>query len=144
MQKLKSLQKEWYKKLKNSGFQDIEKEIKGECVLKSQSTCEGKYAGIYRFMSQVEREAKEDYFRILFQKASQEQNFLDDSDKLIMERTAEGKNIREISEELIERKLHKYDRHTILYVRRRYENKWGIKKWTKQQMVSRRKKIPTL
>lgn len=136
----KQLLGEWNKKLEDTGFQDAEKEIAGERVLKQTSD--------YAFRESVEviREAKLQYFTILAQKISDEREFDDAWDRLIMERTAEGWSIKEISEELKslkpgDRERTKHNRDTIRYVRRRYEHRWGIKVWLPHQMQSR--KVPT-
>lgn len=147
-EKFKKLKHKWEEKLKKSGFEDVEKEINGHVTLKSYSSCESRYAGIYRFAPTVVREGKEDYYRILSQKVHLELNFEDESDKLIMEWTAEGRKVKDISEELKRllpdgKQRSKHYRNTIRYVRRRYEDKWGIKSWTEEQMgLKKNKKKP--
>jgi len=124
----------WDQKLKDSGFVDAEKELSGKSVLIAFSSDEGcwKNKGLAR------REEREEYYTALYQCFIKETDFADESDRLIMERTAEGKSKREISDELKEKKQKKHNRDTITYIRRRYENKWGIRKWLPYQMVSRR------
>jgi len=134
----------WNKKLEDSGFEDAEKEVNGETVLKQTSLNEGRFIGVYRNASDFDRQEKEEYFRILYQLASQEQNFEDELDKIIMERTAEGKTIKEISDELKSnlpegKQRGKFNRNTIRYVRRRYESRWGIRVWKREDMISRKK-----
>lgn len=87
-----------------------------------------------------------DYCRLLAEMVAQENEFEDSFDRLIMERTADGKSIAEISRELRGsmpegRQRSKFNRDTIRYVRRRYENKWGIRIWKPEQMVSRKVRI---
>lgn len=146
-----SLNQEWEKKLKESGFQDVEKKVGREKVLKQSSD----YAYRRREATEIVRDAKLTYFTLLSQWISAEKEFFDpqltltfnpqfeiqNADRLIMERTAEGKTIREISRELKSLGMHKFNRDTIRYIRRRYENKWGIKNWKPEQMVSRRPPI---
>lgn len=143
------LKKEWEKKLKDSGFNDAEKEINGERVLIENTTANSKFGILanYKLAAEVVRENKAEYFRVLYQKFSEEKSFEDSEDRLIMERTAEGRTIKEISDELKEklsnnRVRSKFNRNTIRYVRRRYENKWGIKKWDQADMMSRQVKKP--
>lgn len=131
---------EWNKRLEQEGFQDAEKDVAGERVLRKSAD--------YPFREAVEviRETKLQYFTILSQKISEEREFDDEWDRLIMERTADGWSIREISDELKglkpdDRERTKHNRDTIRYVRRRYEHRWGIKVWLPHQMQSR--KVPT-
>ncbi len=137
----KQLQKEWNKRLEESGFEDAEKDVGGERALKLPSNC------VYRQETdEVVRESKLSYFMLLAQKFAEEKEFSDEWDRKIMERTAEGWSIKEISEELrglvpTDRERTKHNRDTIRYVRRRYEHKWGIKVWLPHQMQSR--KAPT-
>lgn len=136
----KQLLGEWNLKLEASGFKDAEKEVAGERVLRQSSD--------YAFRESVEviRETKLQYFTILAQKIAEESQFSDEWDRRIMEMTAEGCSIKEISEELRTlkpegRERTKHNRDTIRYVRRRYEHRWGIKVWLPHQMQSR--KVPT-
>lgn len=143
-QKLKS---DWDKKLKDSGFVDAEREVDGFVKLKVATSDTGRFGDIFRHSKdKVKREAQQEYFHLLSQAVSRATDFEDDSDRLIMERTAEGKTIREISIELRsllpeDRQRSKHNRDTIRYVRRRYENKWGVKSWKPEQMTSRKAPI---
>lgn len=133
------LKREWEEKLAQSGFRDAERDIGGERVLRQTAD----YAFRRRETVAVIRECKLTYFTILAQHLAEERNFADEWDRLIMERTAEGKTIKEISEELRAmipqgRARTKHSRDTIRYVRRRYEHKWGIKVWRKEEMQSRK------
>ena len=150
----KNLQSEWEEKLKESGFEDAEKEVGGDRVLKQRAD----YA--YRSSADATREAKEEYFQLLSSWVRIETQFDGEKffqlflplpgvdplelkrtlspDRLIMEMTAQGKNIQEISRELKRRGMEKHNRDTIRYIRRRYEDRWGIRRWTREQMVSRR------
>lgn len=138
------LKEEWDEKLKETGFEDAEKEVDGKTVLKRSSYFISSRGKSRDNMKEAERE----YCQLLEYLVSREENFEDRLDKIIMERTAEGKSIREISDELkdqpkikLKNKMgNKSDRNTIAYVRRRYENKWGIKYWKPEQMVSRKTK----
>lgn len=153
----KKLQSEWEEKLRQSGFEDAEKEVGGDRVLKQRAD----YA--YRSSTTATIEAKEEYFQLLSSWVRIETQFDGESffqlplplpgvdplelkrnissDRLIMEMTAAGKNIQEISRELKRRRMEKHNRDTIRYIRRRYEDRWGIRRWTREQMVSRRVRL---
>lgn len=134
-----TLKAEWEKKLKESGFEDAEADIGGERHLKQRAS--NPYAHRYRCEEELPRESKLTYFLLIAQMCAREQDFKDTSDRLIMERTSEGWTITEISKELKKRALFKHNRDTIRYIRRRYEAKWGIRIWSREQMVSRRVRI---
>lgn len=129
-----SLNKEWSSILKNEGFKDCEKELHGERVLRRYADYDYRHNKTPKEM--VEERAA--YYLLLYQMALGEAHFADDSDRLIMLRTSEGKSIREISLELQSMGKPKHNRDTIRYIRRRYEHKWGIRIWLPAQMVSRR------
>lgn len=136
-------QKEWDRKLEESGFSDAEISKDGERFLKVRTSEIMQRGRLFNAFTGISRESSEEYFRILSQKISQEAAFEDELDRLIMERTAEGKTIKEISNELKKMLIpgqtrNKHDRNTIRYIRRRYENKWGIRIWTPFQMMSRK------
>lgn len=130
----KALQDEWYGKLKEIGFNDIEREYKGEIFLKEWASNAYRAGKVH---SETVEE-KTEYYRLLSGQFSDEQAFEDDSDRLIMEKTCDGWTIAEISRELKERGWEKHNRDTIRYIRRRYETKWGIRQWPPEQMISRR------
>jgi len=130
------LKREWEQRLKDDGFQDIEVEKRGERHLK-------RYADAPVHDSKLEPEQvalREAYFDLLRDWCLKEMAFEDASDRIIMERTAAGAQIWEISKELRELGYRKSNRDTIRYVRRRYETKWGIRIWRQADMVSRKPK----
>ncbi len=129
-----ALNKEWSQKLTEAGFEDCEKEIAGQRVLKQSAD----YAYRRKECTEIYRESKLTYFMLLAEHLTKEKNFDDESDRLIMSWTAEGWTIKEISRELRRLGKIKHNRDTIRYIRRRYENRWGIKNWKTEQMVSRR------
>lgn len=148
-----NLKKEWDRKLAETGFEDAEKEVGGEAVLKKISVTSGREGGVYRHVKgkdrTIEIAEKEEYFRLMAQGFYQEKEFEDELDRLIMERTIEGRPIKEISTELklkLEegKKSGKFHRNTIRFIRRRYETKWGVRKWSPMEMISRKvKRLPT-
>jgi len=129
----KQLNEAWGKKLKESGFKDAEK---NERFLKQKAS----YSYRRKYITEEMREAKRQYFGLINENIGKELGFHDDSDRFIMEKTGEGWKIREISEALKSAGMKKHNRDTIRYIRRRYENKWGIKNWTQNEMVSRKVK----
>ncbi len=161
-----ALNREWTQRLKEVGFEDCEQEIKGEMRLKESRSSlfnyqlygtrqktkavDGKVqkvSGHDHFKEESYElafekiESKRRYFELIAQFFSDERWFEDDSDRLIMQRTSEGWTIAEISKELRSLGKFKFNRDTIRYIRRRYENKWGVRHWKPEQMVSR--KVPT-
>lgn len=127
-------------KLKESGFEDIEVRVGNKDALKQRSGYSYRKRGAN--ISDIIRESKLTYFTLLAEYAARERHFEDESDRLIMTRTAEGKSIGEISKELKDLGRPKYNRDTIRYIRRRYEHKWGIRTWKPEEMVSRRVSTP--
>lgn len=138
------LKGEWDRRLRESGFEDAEKEVGGERVLKSPSA----YAYRNKDRNHL-KQADLEYCQMVMECISREENFKDDLDRIIMERTADGKSIAEISRELKtmlpkDRVRSKHGRWAIRYVRRRYEHKWGIRTWKPEEMQKVvKKKAPT-
>lgn len=128
--KFKDLKIRWYKALEEDGFEDIEtldEELKQPCK-----------NGYQRFSGKSKdlREIKLEYYLRLGH-ALQEQGCDHDIDTLIMQRTSEGFSVKEICEELKTIKSSR-NRNTIRWIRRKYENRWGIRKWKPEQMRSAR------
>jgi len=122
----KELQKEWEDKLQTSGFVDAEKTIGGERVLVQNSS------NAYRQAPEVVRESKIDYYMVLNFRLSKSR-FRDEIDKIVMNLHAAGLKIKEICEKLeaIGKGRH---RQTVMFIIRKYEHKWKIKKWSKTQL----------
>lgn len=139
----------WEKKLNESGFIDAEQGDFDRRILKESSMDPFiKKDEKNCLKTEITEQAKYAYFQILSEWVHKERFFDDELDRLIMERTAEGKTIKEISAELKSllmdgKKRSKFNRDTIRYVRRRYENKWGIRAWKPEEMTSRKVKTPT-
>lgn len=137
----------WDQKLKESGFEDAEEEGRNARFLKEGSRdrlCKKGPKNI--FVTELVVSTSSTYYQMLSDNLHTEQNFADDFDRQIMEMTAEGKSIKEISIALkalvpTGKKRGKFNRDTIRYVRRRYEQKWGIREWSKEQMTSRKPPI---
>jgi hypothetical protein len=117
----KKLQKQWYKILKDSGFNDIEREKDEQLVLTQTA------AYPFRNTDEFLRIIKEEYFRCMSQKALDENTvFRNEIDKYILLRHSEGAKIKIIGEELVSRGTSR-DRKSIRIIIRRYEMAWGIR-----------------
>lgn len=125
----KDIYKEWNKKLKDSGFEDVEedsKDTKEERLLKQKST------NAYRQASELERESRLDYFCFVGYLAHNTV-FPTDLEKLVMIRHSEGAMIKNIVDEIASRGISR-DRKTIRHIIRRWQTKWGIKSWSLREM----------
>ncbi len=123
----KALQKAWYQRLKDSGFQDAEEMIGEELKLKQRAAC-----NVYQGADKLTRETKETYFRFVSQMV-QETEFKREVDRLIMTRHAEGMKIKRICEELRRAGLAR-GRQTVRHRIRIYEMKWGLRQYTPRQL----------
>lgn len=120
-QNLNKLYEVWERKLKDSGFVDIEKTVNGERVLAQFSN------NAYRQVPAVSRETKEQYYRIIYHKA-QETQFKSFFDKVVMRLYAEGFSLSDIA------RLLSIHRQTVRFTVRRFENQWNLKNWLPHQM----------
>lgn len=127
---LRQLQREWYRKLKKTGFVDAEKLSGNDMVLKRSAS------DAYRQASKVTRDAKQAYFDQMCYHAYQE-HFDKKIDELVIKMRAEGANIKGICAQL---KKKGYERHqqTVRFIIRKYENRWGVKCWKPKLMTSKR------
>lgn len=117
----KALEKEWYEKLKEQNFDDVEEKINGKDKLKQwASNC-------YRSQHQIARESKLVYFELLGQFLHKETDFKDEVERFIMLRKSEGAPIKLISEEL-EAQGERCHRDTVRLIIQKYEAKWRIKR----------------
>ncbi len=127
-----SLQREWEKKLKDSGFEDIEEVIGGERRLRQAAN------NFSRSETSEQMEAKSLYYDLIRRGVELEQ-FTNPMHKLILTRVGDAMEHKQILREL-KKKYWGYNRkyvpniHTIYFIIRRYEHKWKIKKWTLQQL----------
>jgi hypothetical protein len=123
---LSRLIEEWDNILKATGFKDIERTIEGERVLVQFAS------NVYRQADPLTRESKMSYYEQMASRA-QEFQFLSEMDRIVMMMIVEGSKIKAIVEELNHRG-YKVHRQTIRFIRRRYENEWGVKVWSLKQM----------
>jgi hypothetical protein len=130
----KELADEWEEILKEAGLPDIEKSVGKKRVLKQNSP------NVYRQMDPVRREAKEQYFREL-NRCLHAACFDCSVDRVVMVLKAEGAKIVEICVALEKLGMRRY-RRTVRLIVRKYEDRWGIKSWSPEQLRYRWKKKP--
>jgi hypothetical protein len=122
--KFKKIKFEWYEILEKHGFKDIEK---------SSQELKQNAPNSYRQSHPLIVENKLEYYLLLGHHIELEPNFDSDIDKFVMECFSEGLSNREIVDELI-RIGKKRHRETVRFIRRKYEHRWGICKWSDSQM----------
>lgn len=114
-------QLEWYQILQKHGFVDQE-QVKGtELVLKQRST------NVYRQADATTRESKREYFLMLSRNLSKQKKISEVEAKII-HLFSDGIRRKEIAEIL------NINRHTIGFIIRRWEHRWGIRTWTPKQL----------
>jgi hypothetical protein len=142
-----ALKKAWYQKLTNEGFQDHEETIGGQEYLRSYSS------GVFNRSKKLAVDEKVDYYDLILA-AFWASEFDDEVDKFVMRRHSEGAIIKEISTELkilllnkeLTRRRCKGHRQTTRLIIRKYENRWGIRRWSPDQLKRKtwvKKKTPT-
>jgi len=118
----KKLLRAWNEKLRESGFNDCERDLKsGRRILWQNAS------NSYRQEEQLRRENKQRYFELIGQKFHEEQ-FSNAIAETIMALRAEGKSISEIAESLRAWRLKPNYRQTVRWIIRYYEHKWNIRK----------------
>lgn len=117
----KKLEKEWYERLRQSNFQDIEEVVNGKSVLKQRAS------NCYRAEDPVRIESKRKYYELLSHHYHQEQGFRDEVEEYVMAMRAKGNSIEEISNKLVAAKERCY-RGTIRKIIQKYETKWSIRR----------------
>lgn len=122
----RTLLKTWNQRLDETGFEDAEIELRHERALKQRAS------NSYRQASQLERETRLDYYLFLGKLVS-EATFTNNLEKMVMHKHAEGSSIQEITR-FIELNGISRDRKTIRHIIRRYQMRWGIRKWSLKQM----------
>ena len=122
----KTLQADWYQRLEDEGFEDIEEMICGDMMLRQIAS------HAYRDLDPLEITSKEAYYRLLGQHILVEP-FQNDVDKLILTMFAEGAKIKRIREALITRGKGRC-RNTITFTIRKYEMRWGMREYTTKQL----------
>jgi len=116
----------WDDKLAENGFEDAEESVKGSKWLKQRAS------NVYRQADATTIAAKENYFTLMQQHFAKER-FRSPLHRAVMTHVINGEFPREIVKRLKAMGKH-IDRHTVTFIRRRYENKWGIISWTPEKM----------
>jgi hypothetical protein len=117
----------WYKKAAEDGFNDIET-IHEELKQNSPNA--------YRQAQPIIRENKLEYFLLLDQFVNDDNtNFDNGMDLFVMQRFAEGLTNKAICQ-LLDSFGHSRHRKTVMFIRRKYENRWKIIKWKPSQLRS--------
>jgi hypothetical protein len=138
----KELQKDWYQKLKDTGFEDIETLTSNGFRLKQE------HRRFFRSRGDRDRdmwqtvfiEAKTNYYLRLTHKVNDpETEFRSDLDRIIMTLHSEGFSKVQIVQ-FLEAFGYKRKRKAIIYLIRRYEHKWGLKTYTQKQLNRKPKK----
>lgn len=125
-EEFRKLQIEWYDKLKESGFKDIEKLERDELVLKRNANWSD---WVYRHeLDEITIKQKENFFIFLSQFVEDENTlFSSEIDKYILCRYAEGAKIKEIVSELTILEMPK-NRFAIRRIIKKYVKEWQLKK----------------
>ena len=132
----RELQKEWYKKLHDSGFTDIE--TLSSCGLRIKN----EHRGLFRTRSDRDRdmwqetfiEAKTTYYLNLTHKVHDpETKFKSEMDRIVMTMHSDGFTKIEIIK-FLAAFGYKRKRKSIIYLIRRYEDEWGLKKYKRSQL----------
>jgi hypothetical protein len=122
------LQQEWYKRLADEGFKDIEKPHGEDFILlQTAGYC-------FRETDSFAKEMKEEYFRCVSQMAEDpDTDFRNDIDRHILRRHAEGAKIKVIIQELDSMDMSR-TRESVRTIIRRYEMAWGLRQYTDRML----------
>ncbi len=120
-EKFKELEKEWYQRLAEEKFPDVEKPMGEWGVLKQRAS------NCYRNNHQTEIENKRRFYELMAQGVHDELEFRDNVEKFVMERRAAGAKIKEICAELkqVNERCH---RDTVENIIKKYVGKWQLKR----------------
>lgn len=130
-----ALQKLWYKRLEEAGFQDAEQLRANEMLLKQRGDHPLTHAGL----DELAREHKAAYYTLL-QQMVREWKFANEVDQWILEMYADGIAIKQICRILNEAGESRC-RGTVRFVVRKYEMKWGLRVYTARQLNVYRKVV---
>ena len=116
--KLSDLKKEWEQKLQDSGFIDIEKEVRGERVLKQFS------ANAFRTTDTLTISSKQEFFGLIGRRVAGDKQ-MSAKEREIMTQYSQGIQQRQIIEHLQKLGI-KCSRITITRTVNRYLTRWQI------------------
>ena len=131
----KALQADWYRRLKEDGFQDAERVVE----LPQPDGTTKTYLKFKRTSSHAicettveQKEQKEAYFRLLGQLVHVSE-YESEVDRLILNMFADGERIKKIVETLALFGTSR-GRDTVRWTIRKYEMRWGLKEYTQRQL----------
>lgn len=124
------LKREWYGKLKESGFEDIEEKVPNPIWLRDCDTA----SYPFRCMAPHKRKDRAEYFNVLTAIVNNPATeFRNATDKYILNCYIDGYEIAAIIRSLAHIGIFR-DRKTIRILIRRYEMKWHLRKYTRKQL----------
>lgn len=121
----KALQKEWYRRAADSGFDDHESVIEGEYELKDLRP--------YRSHEGELRKIRDIPYYDKLTDLVNAHNFSDEVHKIVLTLCSQGKRIKFICLELKKMGTPR-TREAIRFIIRKYEMLWGIKQYSKKQL----------
>lgn len=128
--KFKALQRQWYKILEDSGFEDIEKVVGDELVLKQNAS----HGFLITERNLLQQQAMTEYFRLMSQKVNDEYTVFNcKEDAIILEMHCLGARVIDIINTLKSNGMYR-NRNTIRYIIRRYEVNWNIKNYERKKL----------
>lgn len=129
-EEFKKLQTEWYQKLQDSGFKDLEERFENPLCLRIQDRADY----YFKRLAPHKRKDKEEYFNVLtaivYNPSTQ---FKNPTDKFILYAYVEGHRISAIIKSLAQLGVLR-NRKTIRILIRRYEMRWHLRKYTRKQL----------
>ncbi len=128
-QEFLDLQEEWYKRLGDSGFKDIE----AAGHLKRYSN--GAFKGVH---TMAEYEDRLQYYQKL-RECVELFRLEIPAERITMEMRADGCTVLAISAALRALRLRPYCREKVRYIIRQYEHSWGIRSWSLDKLTRPKK-----
>ncbi len=117
----KKLQNDWYTRLADAGFEDIERRIGERSVLIEPCF------SFFRNTDEFRKNMQEEYFRLIGHKVNDETTtFRTEVDRYVLNRHAEGANIKTIVLELAS-KGDARNRKTVCMIIRKYVVAWKLR-----------------
>jgi hypothetical protein len=126
-----ALQQKWYKKLSDEGFNDAEEVRGSELVLKQ--TAHHPLRWTAKGDNPTAREAKQRYYELLEHRVNGH-TFIKPVHEQIMTLLSKGFTQKEICAVLRATGAKPSYRGLVKFIIRRYEDEWGLKKWTQKEM----------
>lgn len=138
-QEFKDLQAEWYARAAASGFVDIEDEKN----LEQKDFFKQRIRDPAQVRTKMQRDIRREYYLLLAQYIAEKAPEFDDSiDYFVMHKFSVGFTNAQIVKALAELGKTRH-RKTVMYIRRKYEDRWGIRKWKPEELHSKRMPKPS-